>query len=358
MWRNFKGINKCVFGQGAFKQLEAILSQLKTHSHQPLVFLLDDHFENKDLHKRIPAKNKDIIILINVDDEPSTMKVDALVEEIKTRLPELPASVVGIGGGSLMDYAKAISLMLCNPGSSSDYQGLDLIKNKGVHCTVVPTLSGTGAEVSMTAVLTGPEKKLGIKCDYTVPDQLVLDPELIAQAPNPQRFYTAMDCYIHNAESMHGTWRNTLSDAYAEISQKLCREVFLFAPERNMESEEKLMIASYLGGLSLTFSQVGVCHALSYGLSYVLHSHHGIANCIIFNHLEDYYPKEVEEFHQMLEKHKIALPENVCSNLGEEELMKMALTAYNLDHMWDHAFGKDWKKHLSIDKIIDLYKRM
>ena len=86
---------------------------------------------------------------------------------------------MGIGGGSIMDIAKAISLMFTNEGSSVLYQGLNLIKKPGIYHLGVPTISGTGAEVSMTAVLTGPVKKLGLKCDWTVFNQVILDPELL-----------------------------------------------------------------------------------------------------------------------------------------------------------------------------------
>jgi 3-deoxy-alpha-D-manno-octulosonate 8-oxidase len=73
-----------------------------------------------------------------------------------------------------------------------------------------------------------PEKKLGINSDYTVFDQMVLDPELIADAPrDPQRFYTGMDCYIHCVESLEGTYLNSFSQAYGEKAMALCREVFL-----------------------------------------------------------------------------------------------------------------------------------
>ena len=77
-----------------------------------------------------------------------------------------------------MDLAKAVALMLTNPGSSQDYQGWDLVQVPGVYKAGVPTLSGTGAEVSRTAVLIGPTKKLGLNSDYTPFDQVLLDPDL------------------------------------------------------------------------------------------------------------------------------------------------------------------------------------
>ena len=71
------------------------------------------------------------------------------------------SGIIGIGGGSVMDLAKAVSLMMNNPGSSADYQGWDLVKYPGVYKAGIPTLSGTGAEVSRTTVLDGPNTKTG-----------------------------------------------------------------------------------------------------------------------------------------------------------------------------------------------------
>ena len=100
----------------------------------------------------------------------------------------------------------------------------------------------------------------------------LLDADLIEGAPNPQRFYTGMDCYIHCIESLQGTFLNQFSRAYGEKALELCREVF--GGEATPEADEKLMMASYFGGMSIAYSQVGVCHALSYGLSYELGLRH------------------------------------------------------------------------------------
>ena len=323
-----------------------------------MVFLLDDYFAVKDLEKRVPVKSNYLLIHISPADEPTTDLIDEVVAKCKSHSAMLPSAIVGIGGGSVMDVCKAASLMITNPGKAHEYQGLDLIKNPGIYSIVIPTISGTGAEVSMTAVLTGPVKKLGIKCDFTVPDQVVLDPELIASVPNDQRFYTGMDCFIHGIEAIDGRHINEFARGFAEKSLDLCREVFLDTKITRDLADEKLMVASYMGGLSLTYSQVGVCHALSYGLSYVLHTHHGIANCIVFNVLEEYYPEGVKEFHQMLKVNNVRLPENYTKGLSEEEMNKMVETSYALEHMWDHALGIDWKSKISKEKIRALFERM
>jgi 3-deoxy-alpha-D-manno-octulosonate 8-oxidase len=109
---------------------------------------------------------------------------------IKKRIGTV-SGIIGIGGGSAMDLAKAVSLMMTNPGSSADYQGWDLVKHPGVYKAGIPTLSGTGAEVSRTTVLTGPPASLGMNSDFTPFDQIVLDPELTKDAPATSVFIPA-----------------------------------------------------------------------------------------------------------------------------------------------------------------------
>jgi 3-deoxy-alpha-D-manno-octulosonate 8-oxidase len=358
MYRVIKSVPKSLFGKGSFNQLGDLLEGMRSDKDSWFVFLVDDFFKGKPLADRIPVKSNDKIIYINVDDEPKTTIVDKIRDEIKKTGKIAPLALIGLGGGSVMDYAKAVSVMLTNEGSSSQYQGLNLAKNQGVYHIGIPTLAGTGAEVSMTAVLTGPVKKLGIKGEFTPFDLIVLDPELIKDAPKNQRFYTGMDAYIHNVESLDGSNKNCISDSYANQSQLLCRDVFLNDKLSREEADEKLMVASYFGGLSIGHSEVGVCHALSYGLSYVLGLHHGIANCIAFNQLEDVYGNAVKEFHLMVQKHNIDLPKNISKDLSQDQLEKMAVTALGLEHMWKHAFGPEWQKHINKDKIIAWYKRM
>ncbi len=358
MYRIIKTVPKSLFGKGSFNQLADVIDNLRSDSKPYAVFLVDDFFKGKTLEKRIPLKGSDYLIWVNVDDEPKTALVDKIRNQIKVGSKNLPCALIGIGGGSVMDYAKAVSVMLTNDGSSSQYQGLNLAKNDAIYHIGIPTLAGTGAEVSMTAVLTGPEKKLGIKGEFTPFDLIVLDPELISDAPKNQRFYTGMDAYIHNVESMSGYSRNAISDSYASQSQTLCREVFLNDKLTREEADEKLMVASYFGGLSIGFSEVGVCHALSYGLSYILGYHHGIANCIAFNQLEDVYGEDVMEFHFMVKKHSIDLPKNIASSLTGKQISDMADISIKLEHMWKHAFGAEWQEHVDRKKIVDWFRRM
>ncbi len=355
MFRNFKMVSHIVFGRGCFNQLQDILAEKRKRSDSFMVFLVDGVFSESVLRDRLPLMKQDLLIWVNVDDEPKTVYVDQLTHKVKGFSDGLPDGVIGIGGGSTMDIAKAVSLMLTNPGSSEAYQGWDLVKNPAVYHVGIPTLSGTGAEVSRTTVLTGPKKKLGINSDYTVFDQIVLDPEMVAGAPADQRFFTGMDCYIHCVESLNGTYLNTFSKSYGEKAIELCREVFL---EDGPEGDDKLMMASYCGGMSIAYSQVGICHALSYGLSFVLGLRHGIGNCIAFDSLEEYYPDGVFEFRRMMEKHDITLPRNLSAGFNSDQLETMIDVALVLEPLWENALGKDWKRIMTRDRIGELYNKM
>jgi len=355
MFRNFKLVSNMIFGRGCINQLDDILAGKRLNSDSFMVFVVDDVFQNKSLKEKIPVRGKDLILWVNVDDEPKTAYVDKLTGNVKEYMDRLPDGIIGIGGGSTLDLAKAISLMLTNPGSSADYQGWDLIKNPAVYHAGIPTLSGTGAEVSRTTVLTGPEKKLGLNSDYTVYDQIVLDPELTVGVPLDQRFYTGMDCYIHCVESLTGTYLNAFSRAYGEKAKELCLEVFL---GEGPESSDKLMMASYFGGMSIAYSQVGICHALSYGLSFVLGIHHGIGNSIVFDYLKDFYPDGVNEFRQMLKKQDLELPRNIVSGIENDKLEKMVDVSLVLEPLWENALGPEWKKKMSRERIKDLYLQM
>ena len=357
-FRNFKSVTKTCYGRGSFNMLEEILLPQRSANAGFMVFLVDDYFkDNSNLKKRIPAKDEDEVHYISTLKEPSTVQIDALRDDILKRRG-LPAGIVGIGGGSVMDIAKAASLMFTTEGSSAQYQGLNLIKKPGIYHCGVPTISGTGAEVSMTAVLTGPVKKLGLKCEWTVFDQIILDPDLIATVPRDKWFYTGMDTYIHSVEAISGTKKNIFSEAYSEKALDLCREVFLKLDRKDPRSDEFLMVASYMGGLSLTYSEVGVCHALSYGLGKVLEIHHCLANCIAFDKLEDVYGEHVQEFKTMVEHLGVAIPQGLAKDWTEETISAMAEVAYNLPHMWDHAFGSDWEKVLDRERIKGWYRRM
>jgi 3-deoxy-alpha-D-manno-octulosonate 8-oxidase len=349
-------VSYVVFGRGSFNQLDEILTPHRK-GDAPMIFLVDHYFEGKALLNRIPLRGKDKVVLADVTYEPKTSQVDELARSLKEEFGTI-SGVIGIGGGSTMDLAKAVSLMMTNPGSSADYQGWDLVQEAGVYKVGIPTLSGTGAEVSRTTVLTGPTRKLGMNSDFTPFDQIVLDPELTKDAPANQRFYTGMDCYIHCIESLEGTYLNEFSKSYGEKALQLCQKVFVEKNHWDNESDDQLMMASYAGGMSIAYSQVGVAHAVSYGLSYLLGTKHGIGNCIVMNHLEEYYPAGVKEFKLMVEKNQIEIPQGICKGLTNEQFETMMNVSLGMKPLWENALGKDWESIMTREKLRGLYERL
>jgi 3-deoxy-alpha-D-manno-octulosonate 8-oxidase len=355
-FRNFKMVSYVVYGRGSFNQLDEILApQRKTGA--PMIFLIDHFFTGHALLNRIPLRGNDKIIFADVTHEPKTTYVDALASQLKEEFGTI-SGIIGIGGGSAMDLAKAVALMMNNPGSSADYQGWDLVQYAGVYKAGIPTLSGTGAEVSRTTVLTGPTKKLGMNSDFTPFDQIVLDPELCADVPANQRFYTGMDCYIHCIESLQGTFLNEFSKSYGEKALDICRHIFLEKDVWDAESDDKLMMASYAGGMSIAYSQVGVAHAVSYGLSYLLGTKHGIGNCIVMNHLDEYYPEGAAEFKRMVEKGGYEIPSGICNGLTDEQFNAMINVSLGMKPLWENALGKNWETIMTREKLRALYEKL
>lgn len=356
-FKNFPMVPRVIFGNGSFDQLGEILMPKRTHSDAPFVFLVDDVFEGKALSEKIPLLFNDQIIFVSADEEPKTEQVDILVKKIKDDYDREPSGIIGIGGGTLLDLAKAVSILLTNEGSSSDYQGWDLVRKPSIYHVGIPTVSGTGAEVSRTTVLLGPKMKLGINSDHTTFDQVVLDPDLTYGVSKEQWFYTGMDCFIHCVESLSGTFLNAFSQSYGEKAFELCKEVYLGSLS-STESREKLMMASWHGGMSIAYSQVGVAHAMSYGLSYLLGVRHGIGNCLVFQHLQEFYPEGVEMFHEMQRKHRIVLPKNICANLSCDDFETMVEVALGLEPLWENALGANWRSIATPEKLKSIYQKI
>lgn len=355
-FRNFPMVPKVVFGEGCFDETDAILSE-KRKGNAPFVYLIDDVFENnKGFIERIQLRFDDRILFISSEFEPTTVQVDELTSQVR-KISQEPSGIIGIGGGTILDLAKAVAIMLNNKGKAEDYQGWDLVENEAVYHVGIPTISGTGSEVSRTTVLLGPERKLGINSDYTPFDQVILDPDLTEGVEKNQWFFTGMDCFIHCVESLNGTFLNAFSKSYGEKAYDMCMEVFLGdLPES--EARAQLMMASWHGGMSIAYSQVGVAHALSYGLSFVLGIKHGVGNCIAFQHLEEFYPKDVKLFHEMVKKHQIEIPQNICKDLSDEQMETMITVALGLTPLWENAIGQNWQETITRDKIREIYRKM
>lgn len=351
--RIFKQVPRLLFGINTTDRINELLP--KKDNEDYYIFIIDDVHQKGTILNRLKCASEDIVEWFPASvKEPSTLQIDTLRDKfIQTRNYKLPKAIVGVGGGSTMDVAKAVSVMMCNEGSASQYQGWDLVPKPGIFKIGIPTVAGSGAEASRTAVLMGKERKFGINSDHSMFDAIILDSSLIKNVPIAQRFYSGMDCYIHCVESLQGTMINELAKGNASKALELCEKVFLSDGDDDM-----LLTASYMGGVSIVNSEVGVCHALSYGLSLELGYRHGFANCVAFNVLEEYYGPWVDRFREMLKIHKIELPKDVCKSLDRAAMDRMVNMTLKMERPLTNALGENWKDKMTPAKIVSLYERM
>jgi 3-deoxy-alpha-D-manno-octulosonate 8-oxidase len=359
--KNVRNVSRYTFAPGSVELLSKITTDHRNIDKKKVIFFLDSYFKNaKNIKQLIGFQNGDELVFVSTKDEPSTNYIDQLTNQLLTRDKKKPGAIVGMGGGITMDVAKAVSNLLTNEGKAENYQGWDLLKKPGIYKIAVPTISGTGAEATRTCVLINPKSgiKLGMNSDFTVYDQLILDPNLTKTVPRRQFFYTGMDAYIHCIESLNGLFRNEIGDSYSNQTIKLCREVFLSKDMMSDENRSKMMVASYLGGCAIASSYVGVVHPFSAGLSVVLGIHHCLANCISMRAMKEFYPDEYEEFWAMSEMQNIEIPKGICSNLTEGQYEQLYLSTIVHEKPLTNALGDSYKDILTKSKVKDLFKAM
>lgn len=355
-----KTVGKYLFGRGALEELCRIEGMPPAADDVAAVYFIDHVFREGDFVARLPLDKTNRAIFVDTTHEPTTDQVDRLTEQARAKGDRPPSMVVGIGGGSTLDVAKAVSNLLTNGGRAEDYQGWDLVPKPGVFKVGVPTLSGTGAETSRTCVLMnhGRNLKLGMNSDHSVFDYLLLDPDLSVSVPRDQFFHTGVDTYVHCVESLAGRHRHPIADALAREALQLCREVFLSPDMQAPENREKLMVASFLGGIAIANSHVGVVHPFSAGLSMVLGLRHGVANCVAMRALGEFYPREVVEFERMIEAQGVSIPSNVCGNLADSDLKRLFEATIVHEKPLANALGDDFAKTLTRQRAIETFKQM
>lgn len=364
--RRVKNVGGFHFGSGSLDELPGYVEARRAGAKavaEPtkIVFVVDEFFSDRpQTIERLGAESDDKITFVSTEGEPTTDGIDRLVSELLAEGFDRPAAIVGIGGGITMDTAKAVSNLLTNGGTAAQYQGWDLVRVPGIYKIAVPTVSGTGAEATRTCVMINETTglKLGMNSDHTIFDQLILDPDLTATVPRDQYFYTGMDAFIHSIESMAGSYRNPVGDAYSRETIALCRQVFHADDMMSPESREKLMVASYLGGCAIATSYVGLVHPFSAGLSVVLGLHHCVANCIALRALAEYYPEASGEFETMLKRQNVSLPEGVCAGLNAAQFQELFESTVIHEKPLTNALGTGWRDILTLETVSGIFKKM
>lgn len=338
----------------------AVDAQRNVGSSVRAVFLVDDFFPLDSIARLLAAGDQDVWVTVSTEREPVTNEIDDLMAQLRIDLASVPCAVVGIGGGITMDTAKAVSNLYGNPGTAASYQGWDLLGAPGVYKIAVPTISGTGAEASRTCVMTNTASglKLGMNSRFTFFDEVILDSSLTGTVPKDQYFFTGMDTYMHDFESLNGSHRNALSDALSQESLRLVREVFTSGDAKSNANREKLMTASFLGGTAIAGTYVGLVHPVSAGLSVVFGTHHGVGNCIAMRAMQEFYPAEYDEFWGFVDAQGVEVP--VLGGMSWDADTLDRLTAATLLHEkpLSNALGPDYRSVLTPTKIADIFKQL
>jgi len=200
--------------------------------------------------------------------------------------------VVGVGGGSALDIAKAVSILLTNGGKAEDYLGLGKIKLPGVPKIMIPTTAGTGAEVTFTAVFINEKtnSKGGMNGDPLYPDAAILDPALTLSLPPHVTAATGIDAFTHALEAYVSTQAHVLSDMYALEAISLISNnlTVAYANGANLEARSAMLLGSLLGGKALATAGVGLVHAMAYPLGGMFNTAHGLANAVLLPYVVEY----------------------------------------------------------------------
>ena len=286
----FKIAKKIIIGRKAFKQLAEEVENL---GGKRALVVIDPVLKNKGIPRRIKnclqKRGINFKIFDRVKYEPSFEIADRCASFARKNTCDI---VIGVGGGSTMDIAKAVSALLTNKGNAEDYQGQGLLKNPSVPKIMVPTTAGTGSEVTPTAVFIKNSEKVkrGINSPYLIPDVALLDSELSLSIPSDITASTGMDAFTHALEAYTSRKATLITEG---ISLKAIEIIIKRLPQavRNntdIKVREDMLLASLLGGIALTNAGVGVCHSLSYPLSAICGIPHGLANAVLITHVMAY----------------------------------------------------------------------
>lgn len=318
----FQNATKILSGKLAINNIPAELKFLNAQS--PL--LISDEILNKigTVKKVKDAINTDNKIKVKAEytQVPPDSDLEVVNKIAKIYKEQKCDSIVAVGGGSVIDTAKGVRMLLSqNKEDINELMGNEIL-NYGKHIPfiVVPTTSGTGSEVTLVAVIEDKIKNLKMEfiSYFLLPDVAVLDPEMTMTLPKKATASTGIDALCHAIEAYTCIQKNPLSDAYAISAIKIIMDNIEIAVKNGENKKARLSMAnaSLMAGISFSNSMVGLVHAIGHSIGAVSKVPHGDAISILLPYVMEYNFDVVKE-----EYAKIALytlPEE-CINRSEEE---------------------------------------
>lgn len=227
----------------------------------------------KAVTKHLDSANIEYKVYSDVVPDPT---IDKVVSGVAALLREMAPCLIAVGGGSAIDLAKCVRLFAHN--HNADY---------APHFIAIPTTSGTGSEVTSFAVITDPQKnvKHAIIDDFLLPNEAILDVEMVKSVPASITADTGLDVLTHALEAYVSTEADYFSDMYAEKATSLCKHYLVrsynYPKTHENKAREKMHIASCLAGIAFNAVSLGICHSIAHQLGAQFHIPHGRANAIV-----------------------------------------------------------------------------
>ena len=270
-----------VFGAGTIGELGRITSQ-RLRSSRPLL-VTDKGVEAAGIAARVLQHLTPLAVFSEIEPNPKLETVDRGGELARELKPDL---VIGLGGGSVLDAAKAIALLAANTGRIEDYEGREKYKSAPLRVLAIPTTCGTGSEVTWVSVIThaGRKFKMSIKGPLMYPAVALVDPDLLTTLPSQLVASTGFDALTHAVEAYTAKPATVFTDALAWESLRL---IFRSLPEaypdigENSAAREGMMLGSLLAGMAFGNSDVGAVHCLAESIGALYDTPHGVANAVL-----------------------------------------------------------------------------
>jgi alcohol dehydrogenase len=237
--------------------------------------------------------------------------------------------IVGLGGGSAMDAAKGIAILVSNGGKIRDYAGTDMINRPLPPLVLCPTTCGTGSDVSQFAVVNDSREK----CKFTImsrcvaPDISLTDPDTLATLPDEYVGTTAMDALTHAVEAYFSVASSTLTDVNALRALSLLEKSFVRAVrERKPGDMENLSRASLHAGMAFSNSLLGIGHALAHPIGGLYDANHGSVNAVLLPEVLSYdFPVVREKLPEMAAAlgHHDAFDDREAQEMTQETILSL-----------------------------------
>jgi len=280
---NFRAAGEITFGAGSAGDAGVII---RRHGGKKVLMVVDSGFAKAGpLEKITEALKKEklpFVLFDGVEPEPRVEVADRCAEFARREKCDF---VLGVGGGSAMDTAKAAAILATNEGRARDFQGLNKVPRAGLPKGMVPTTAGTGSEVTITAVFINEEekKKAGINSPFLYPEMSILDPELTLGLPAAVTAFTGMDALTHAIESYTSKAASPMSEMFSEEAIRRIGESLRQAVDQgsDLNARTQMLFGSLLAGVGLANAGVTAAHSLSYPMGGAYRVPHGVANALL-----------------------------------------------------------------------------